>query len=150
MNVKGVAPVSLDRVSKSNIDEGMAGGAKVLQFKRHLSNESEHAYTEQIKSLISDIEKQGAILSRRADMGELQKYREMITSLMNETVSNGFVFNKEGNIGMNGRNRVYVTIRKINEKLDEMTQKILNDEKSNLNILNDVDDIRGLLVDMYF
>ena len=150
MKVKSVMPVSLDRITKSSIEETIDGGGKVLQFKRHLSNESEHVYTEHIKSLISEIEKQGTILCRRADMGELQKYREMITRLMNETVSNGFAFQKEGRIGMNGRNKVFVTIKKINEKLDEMTQKILGDEKTNLNLLNDVDDIRGLLVDMYF
>lgn len=150
MNVKSVAPVSLDRITKSGVEESIGGGGKVLQFKRHLSNESEHAYTEHIKSLISEIEKQGAVLCRRADMGELQKYREMITRLMNETVSNGFAFHKEGIIGINGRNKVFVTIRKINEKLDEMTQKILNGEAKNLSLLNDVDDIRGLLVDMYF
>ena len=150
MKVKSVVPVALDRVSKSSIEEPFDGGGKVLQFKRHLTNESEHAYTEHIKSLIVDIEKQGTILCRRADMGELQKYREMVTQLMNETVSNGFAFHKEGKIGINGRNKVFVTIRKINEKLDGLTQKILNEEKNNLNILNDVDDIRGLLVDMYF
>lgn len=150
MKVKSVSPVALDRVSKSSIEESFDGGGKVLQFRRHLSNESENAYTEHIKSLITEIEKQGSILSRRADMGEMQKYREMITCLMNETVSNGFVFNKEGRIGINGRNKVFVTIRKINEKLDEMTRKILDDEKTNLNLLNDVDDIRGLLVDMYY
>jgi uncharacterized protein YaaR (DUF327 family) len=150
MEVKSVAPASMDRITKKSLEEPFEGGGRVLQFKRHLSNESEQVYTEHIKSLISDIEKQGTILCRRADMGELQKYREMITCLMNETVSNGFAFHKEGRIGFNGRNKVFATVRRINEKLDEMTQKILNTEKTNLNLLNDVDDIRGLLVDMYF
>jgi uncharacterized protein YaaR (DUF327 family) len=70
--------------------------------------------------------------------------------LLNETVSNGFVFEKEGKLGVNGRSKIFATIKKINDKLDEMTQQLLEDEKKNINLLDDIDDIRGLLVDMYF
>lgn len=149
MNVNGISPVAMDRISKTSIEETPDSSGKVLLFKRHLANESESMYTDRIVSLISDIEKQGEVLNRRADIGELQKYREMITSLLNETVSNGFAFSKEGKLGFGGRNKVYGIIRQINGKLDEMTQKVLNTEKNNINLLGDVDDIRGLLVDMF-
>jgi uncharacterized protein len=149
MNVKGISPVTMDRIAKSSVEETPESMGKVLQFCRHLSDESENLYTQRITSLISDIEKQGEVLNRRADIGEMQKYREMITSLLNETVSNGFAFAKEGKLGFGGRNKVYAIIRQVNGKLDEMTQKVLSTEKSNINLLDDVDDIRGLLVDLY-
>ena len=37
----------------------------------------------------------------------------------------------------------------VNEKLDMLTKKVLEKEKENIDLLNDIDDIRGLLVDMY-
>lgn len=149
MNVKGISPVSMDRIAKTSIEETPESPGKILLFHRHLSDESESLYTQRVASLISDIEKQGKVLAGRADMGELQKYREMVTSLLNETVSNGFAFSKEGKLGFGGRNRVYAIIKQVNGKLDEMTQKILKEEKNNINLLDDVDDIRGMLVDMY-
>lgn len=149
MNVKSISPVSMDRIAKTTIEETPDSPGKVLLFRRHLSDESENLYTQRIATLISNIEKQGEKLGQRADMGELQKYREMITSLLNETVSNGFAFAKEGKLGFGGRNRIYSIVRQINGRLDEMTQKVLNSEKNNLSLLDDVDDIRGLLVDMY-
>lgn len=123
--------------------------SKELIFRSKLTTEKESAYIRRIEGLIGDIEEQGKKLAERADMAEMQKYRELITGLVNETVSNGYAFAKEGKIGVNGRSKIFAMIRTVNEKLDSMTKKILEEEKDNINLLDDVDDIRGLLVDMY-
>lgn len=150
MLVENIASSLGEQALKNTIEDSPDESGGVLIFKRQLSSETAVSYEKQIKSLIAGIEQQGAVLCSRADMGEMQKYRGMITRLMNETVSNGYAFFKEGRFGTNGRNRVFAVVRKINEKLDEMTQKVLLHEKQNLDLLNDVDDIRGLLVDLYF
>ncbi len=103
----------------------------------------------QIEGLVRTIEEQGKRIKERADMSELQKYRENITKLINETVSNGFAFHKEGKLGPNGRSKIFAMIKTVNEKLDSLTKKILSEEKDNISLLDEVDDIRGLLVDMY-
>lgn len=120
-----------------------------LEFRRSLTNETEAVYMRRIEGLMADITRQGEVVAKRADMGELQKYRAMVTSLINETVSNGFAFKKSGGMNSRGRSKVFAMIQQVNEKLDNMTKKILEEQKDNLDLLNDVDDIRGLLVDMY-
>ncbi|MBD5559234.1 MAG: YaaR family protein [Clostridia bacterium] len=145
-NVSGLAMESLHRMET---EEEVPEQGKELVFRSKLTTETENVYIKRIEGLVQDIERQGAKLAERADMAEMQKYREMITSLMNETVSNGFAFTKEGKIGVNGRSKIFAMIRTVNEKLDSMTKKILSDEKDNINLLDDVDDIRGLLVDMF-
>ena len=40
-------------------------------------------------------------------------------------------------------------IRTINEKLEELTREILSEQQDNLRILQMVDDIRGLLIDLF-
>ena len=120
-----------------------------LEFRRSLTNETEAVYMRRIEGLMADITRQGEVVAKRADMGELQKYRAMVTSLINETVSNGFAFKKFGGMNSRGRSKVFAMIQQVNEKLDNMTKKILEEQKDNLDLLNDVDDIRGLLVDMY-
>ena len=131
-------------------EDGPDDMGKVIAFQRRLSEEKGAAFEKHIALLTEEIERQGVLLCRRADMGEMQKYRGMITRLMNETVSNGYVFSKEEKFGGSKRGRTFAVIRMINEKLDAMTQKILKNEAGNLALLNDVDDIRGLLVDLYF
>lgn len=149
MKVQNVGTMAMESLYRTEQEEGVAEQGKELLFRSKLTNESETVYIRRIEGLIGDIERQGKKLTERADMAEMQKYREMITSLMNETVSNGFAFSKEGKIGVNGRSKIFAMIRTVNEKLDSMTKKILNEEKDNINLLDDVDDIRGLLVDMF-
>ncbi len=150
MKINHVNSAAMDHAAKSELSETDAAKSTGLVFKRHLTNESKSAYLGHIEELIADIEKQGVKLGKKADMAEMQKYREMITKLLNETVSNGFAFEKEGKMGFNGRSKIFVIIKKINTKLDDMTQKVLEAEKENINLLDDIDDIRGLLVDMYY
>ena len=149
MKIRNVNSMALEHLAKTDINENDGLRNTELVFKSQLSNERQATYLAHIQELIGQIEQQGKQLGKRADMGEMQKYREMITKLINETVSNGFAFEKEGKIGANGRSKVFVTIRQINEKLDAMTKKVLEEEKANLDLLDDIDDIRGLLVDMY-
>lgn len=144
-NINTLAAGAMPRVETEEVETG----SKELIFRSKLTNEKEAAYLKRIEALIGDVEKQGKKLTERADMAEMQKYRELITGLINETVSNGYAFAKEGRIGVNGRSKIFAMIRTVNEKLDSMTKKILNEEKDNINLLDDVDDIRGLLVDMY-
>ena len=129
--------------------ETISPHGRELTFSSKLTEEANSVYMRHVENLISEIEKQGKKLSERADMAEMQKYREMITTLMNETVSNGFAFHKEGKIGVNGRSKIFAMIKTVNKKLDSITKKVLEKEKDNIDLLNDIDDIRGLLVDMY-
>lgn len=148
MKVQNINNIPVESMSRAEIDPVSLQGRE-LTFSSKLTEESNTAYIRHIEELVGQIEKQGQRLAERADIGEMQKYREMITKLMNETVSNGFAFHKEGKIGVNGRSKIFAIIKTVNEKLDMLTKKVLEKEKENIDLLNDIDDIRGLLVDMY-
>lgn len=149
MKIQNVNNMPIESLSRNDIDENVNFPETELVFRSKLTAESKSVYERQIRELVRTIEAQGKRLAERADMGEMQKYREMITQLLHETVSNGFAFHKEGKIGVNGRSKIFAMIKTVNEKLDSMTRKLLDEEKENIDLLDDIDDIRGLLVDMY-
>jgi uncharacterized protein YaaR (DUF327 family) len=47
-----------------------------------------------------------------------------------------------------GRHRIYTTVKKVNAKLEELTEEILKQEKDNLKIIGRIEDIRGLILDI--
>ena len=118
-------------------------------FQRALTDLNKDAHTEKIHKMCEAIFRQGEIVAKKADVTELQRYRGMIQELMNETVSNGFEFTKAGSFDARGRHRVFATINKVNSKLDELTSELLKEQKDEIEVLNKVDDIRGLLVDLF-
>ena len=118
-------------------------------FARTLTDMNQNAHTEKIQRMCEAIFKQGEAVVKKADVTELQRYRSMIQELMNETVSNGFEFTKAGSFDARGRHRVFATINKVNSKLDELTSELLKEQKDEIEVLHKVDDIRGLLVDLF-
>jgi uncharacterized protein YaaR (DUF327 family) len=120
-----------------------------LEFKRQLTDLKQSDYEAYIRDLTQKINAQGETVARKCDIKELQKYREMITELLNETVSNSYAFSKTSQFDSKGRHKVYAVIHKVNSKLDELTEEVLKEQSDNIKVLGIIDDVRGLLVDLF-
>ena len=101
-----------------------------------------------ISGLINEISEQGKKISKKTDIRDMRRYRELIKSFLNEVVFRSHQFSRENFLDRRGRHRVYGIVKLIDENLDELAEELLKDEKDNLLILNKVDEIRGLLMDI--
>ena len=117
-------------------------------FRAQYNELIEEDVTEYIEGKIIQITELGNELCEKADMAKLNRYKGLIKELINFTVSNGYKFSKSNNFDSRGRGRVYGLIKKVNEKLDDLTRAVLDEERDNIDIVASVNDIRGILVDM--
>lgn len=117
-------------------------------FNRRLNDLGADAYQQHIAEMMQTVTEQGKRLSQRADMQEFIRYRELVAALMHEVVSNAFAFKRRNTFDARGRQRIFALVHKVNAKLDEMARGMLEDQKDNLRILKDIEEIRGMLVDM--
>ena len=97
---------------------------------------------------MNEISEQGKKLSKRTDVRDMRKYRQLIKDFINEVVYRSHEFSRENFLDKRGRHRVYGIIRLVDENLDKLAEELLKDEKDNLKILNLVGEIRGLLLDI--
>lgn len=102
-----------------------------------------------LTTLMEEITMQGDKLTKRRDVKDMKKYRGLIKEFMNEVVSRSHLFSRENFLDKRGRHRVYGIIRLIDEKLDELAQELVKEEKDNLSILSKIGEIRGLLLDIF-
>jgi uncharacterized protein YaaR (DUF327 family) len=112
---------------------------------KELQNEN---HEKKLVALLQKINVQGEKLSSNVDIKELKKYKKLVTEFLYETTSNSQKFNKQSFLDRRGRHKVYATVQKVNQELDELTKEVLKDEKDNINILGRIDDIKGLLLDI--
>ena len=68
---------------------------------------------------------------------------------MNEVVNHSHKFSRENFLDRRGRHRVYGIIRLVDEKLDELAQELVKDERDNIAVLGLVGEIRGLILDIF-
>lgn len=114
-----------------------------------ISNISEAQLQEKLSGLMADIVTQGGRLKKHMDIRDMKKYRELIKSFLNEVVNRSHGFTRENFLDKRGRHRVYGIVRLIDKNLDDLATELIKEEKDGIAILNLVDEIRGLLMDIF-
>ena len=141
--------------ASSSARNSLAGDERISEldtqkvFKRELTLMSGQKHKEYISSLIDEITQQGKKISVKADVSEIQKYRELVGKLLKENVDNSFSYHKNEKWDARGRHKVFALIKNVNKKLDDLTAEVLKNESDNIAIAGMVDDIRGMLVDLF-
>ncbi len=149
MKVEDINHIVADNRGYTAAKERPDGNGQVLAFARQLTTLSESQYERYVQDLQERIRKQGEKLKAKADIKAVMEYRALISELMNEVANNAFAGHKAEAFDLKGRHKVHFVIRSVNQKLEELTREILADQQDNIRILQMVDDIRGLLVDMF-
>jgi hypothetical protein len=113
------------------------------------SNIEEAGLAERLNLLMEEIVMQGDKLVKRTDIRDMKRYRTLIKEFMNEIVNRSHKFSRENFLDRRGRHRVYGIIRLVDEKLDELAQQLVSEECDSISILAKVDEIKGLLLDIF-
>lgn len=114
-----------------------------------VSNIQEKELQERIGGLLGQINEQGKKISKKKDIRDMRRYRELIKSLLNEVVYRSHQFSRENFLDRRGRHRVYGIIRLVDKNLDELAEELMKDEKDNISILSKIGEIEGLLLDIF-
>ena len=134
-------------VERKSAVKGSAEGAPSA-FRRTLTDLAADKHIERVKKLKENIDEQSAKLADRVDVKEFEKYRRLIREFLDEIVSNGYTFVKEDAYGARGKHRFFATVKIVDEKLDELGKEVLKEQAEMIEIINKIDDIRGLLLDL--
>lgn len=109
----------------------------------------EDGLKEQLNNMLNEIIQHGDKLAKRMDIRDMKRYRKLIKEFMNEIVNHSHKFSRENFLDKRGRHRVYGIIKLVDETLDELALELLKDEKNHMEILAKVDEIRGMLLDIF-
>ena len=134
----------------SQIEQTQANKPTDGTFKFTLiSTIEESELAERLSNLMGEITEQGEKIKKRRDIQDMRRYRSLIKDFMNEVVNRSHKFSRENFLDRRGRHRVYGMVRLVDEKLDEIASELIKDEQDLLLIMNNIDEIRGPLLDIF-
>ena len=113
-----------------------------------LNRLDDEGLAERLNNLMNDITVQGNRLAEHMDIKDMRHYRSLVSNFMHEVVTHSHQFTRENFLDRRGRRRVYGIIRLVDKKLDELAQELISTEKDHINILDRIDEIKGLLLDI--
>lgn len=114
-----------------------------------ISSIQEQELQARLSFLMDEISAQGKKISKHMDVLDMRHYRELIREFMNEVVNRSHKFSRQNFLDRRGRHRVYGMIKLIDKTLDELALELMNEEKDAISILSKIDEIRGLLLDIF-
>lgn len=134
-------PVPVDSQTTHKASDG--------QFKFMLvSNIEEKDLQNKLSNLMQQIDAQGEKIAKHMDVADMKRYRSLVKEFMNEVVNRSHEFSRENFLDRRGRHRVYGIVKLVDKNLDDLARELVKDEKDNMEILNKVGEIKGLLLDI--
>lgn len=101
--------------------------------------------------LLQQIDQAGASLANRRTVYELKTYRELVGAFLKEVQAQAYTLQRDMEWDHHTwEQRTLVTVRTVNDELDQLAQQVLSREEDNLAILARVGEIKGLLLDLQF
>ena len=146
-----VANIQISDIKMPTLREvSVANNTKVEMSFRFtlLSQIGESELQEKLTQMVEDITKQGQRIAEHMDIRDLKVYRSMISNFLGEVVANSHQFSRENFLDRRGRHRVYGIIRQVNDKLDELARELIKSEKNQVDILDRIGEIQGLVLDV--
>ena len=120
------------------------------EFKFTLASRlDEGTLAARLTSMMEEITRQGKALKKRRDIRDMKRYRALIKDFFNEVITHSHEFTRENFLDKRGRHRVYGIIRLVDKNLDELAQALLADEQDDLEILQKIGEIEGLILDLF-
>ena len=101
---------------------------------------------QELDDYMKEIKKSGERLIRTQNYSDISMYKKAIKGYLKSVVDYAYSINKntsfwEGNY--------FTTVKTVNEKLEQMTRELIYEQKENLDIASKVEEINGLLLDVY-
>jgi uncharacterized protein YaaR (DUF327 family) len=100
------------------------------------------------ENLVEEISKQGKKFARNPTYEELKIYKSMVMKFMKH-VTEHMLAVEHRTSGSPMRQKIYTVTKLIDKKLDALTKLVLTQQAQNIKLLATLDEIRGLLIDLY-
>ena len=117
-----------------------------MDFSQNFSFARQQKSEQQLKDIMDDIKKKGNRLSITKCFADVKAYKNLIKEYLNSVLKHMYEVKKDISFW---QTQYFITVDIVDAKLEELTQLLLNGEKENLEVANTIDEISGLIVDIY-
>ncbi|MFW6311807.1 MAG: YaaR family protein [Nanoarchaeota archaeon] len=141
---------------KSNINsnsklnrEKIRTESKGKGFNEYLTRINQTSIKKRLDKLLNIVDEQGEKLKNSLDKKDLWEYKKRVQDFL-RMIQKEFVRAKQSySWDDSGQVKTYTIIEKVDQKLDELHNLFIKEQADVLQIVNQIDEIRGLLLDIY-
>ncbi|PJI07203.1 DUF327 domain-containing protein [Clostridium sp. CT7] len=115
-------------------------------FSKSFNFAQQQKSEQELRDLQDEIKKKGNRLIITKCYGDVRAYKNLIQEYLQSVLDHMYSVKKDISFW---QTQYYITVETIDAKLEELTQQLLQEEKEKIQIAGTVDEIAGLIVDLY-
>ncbi|MDR0127236.1 MULTISPECIES: YaaR family protein [Bacillus] len=129
--------------------QAIKGGQTSASFKASMETQGGKMRLEQLTIMLSDIEVFGKKLTKSRNLKDLARFKGLVKRFVKETVDNGLNIETSRSFDLYGNTRTLALVKALDEKLIELTEDMMDQEKPSIDLLERIGEIKGLLINLY-
>ncbi|NLA59266.1 MAG: YaaR family protein [Firmicutes bacterium] len=95
------------------------------------------------------IDEAAEALRRSVTLRNLKRYKELVREFIRMLTARAYAVQREAGFDRYGHRRLYTIVARINAQLEALTREIMEAQSDQLEWVSRLDEIRGLLLDIY-
>jgi uncharacterized protein YaaR (DUF327 family) len=119
------------------------------RFGELIVKQGQKLQNEQLTRLLGDISATGDRVARTRNLRELARFKMLVKRFLQEAVDYGLELKQSHTWNRFGEGRRLKIIKTIDERLVELAQDLLDEEKETIDLLDKIGEIKGLLINLY-
>lgn len=102
-----------------------------------------------LEVLLQKLDEIGKRLAANFSIYDFKDYKETLRKFLQETFGKAYQLKNETSWSRQGRPKLYQCLELIDQELESLSKLVLSKQKDSLKVLEKLDQIRGLLIDLY-
>lgn len=147
IGIHNSTPVSNANYVKATNRNGGQGFAQA--FQQSAEEQQKQQLNDKVTEILDEISGYATGIGEQVDFGLFHGYCSRLSAVLNEILENAYLFRSERVMDRSGRQRVFATIQVVDERLDRLGSEIMAGNSSRIEFISKVDEIRGLLTDLF-
>lgn len=149
MKIRNVSKETLASLGITDREGRVTTDQTQISFGDHMHQVQRDMVQQELERLFTDIDKQGKALGKSLNIKDLKKYKDLIQKFLDYAVNKMYHLKEQPGWDRKGRYKIYTVVETVNRELENLTEMLLADQQDKISILAKVDDIRGMLVDIF-
>lgn len=118
-------------------------------FDQKLNETQTAMIREELDILLEEIMEQAHVIEKSLTFDSLMSYKDKVKKFVSIVVNELYTVEKKYTVSETGKKKSHTLIKKIDDALDEMSREFLNKQSNLLGFLARLDQIKGMLMDLY-
>ncbi|WZL73754.1 YaaR family protein [Clostridiaceae bacterium 35-E11] len=144
-----INPVELSNIQKTPTPIRRDGKIESSSFAENFKKIKSDEVKQYLQATYDKIVAKSEQLGDKLYIKDLVDYKKLVKEFLDVAVKNSHVFSKENFLDRRGRHRVFSQVKQVDRALASLTHDFLKQEVDRISVLKKLDDIRGMLLDMF-